>query len=115
MVPDLQFLQRGILQLAEAIECIGGQLGNRGERLLALEAALLLDRITTDHADAFEGNHWWKDNRLPGWLGYNVNPWLNTAMTKTGQGTPNYLYAGLDHFKKTIAADPLVREYVAGK
>ena len=45
MTPDLQFLNRGILRLAEAIECIGGQLGNRGERELALKAALLLEQI----------------------------------------------------------------------
>lgn len=107
-VPELVFLARGILRLAEAIECIGGQLGQRGDRAFALEAALLLDRIQKEHANVFEGDNRWR-NRVPGLLGQIVNQGLNGAL-----GNSAYLYAGLDAVETTLASDPLIKKYLDG-
>ena len=72
---------------------------------------LTTEEIEGDHPKVFEGNRWWQ-HRFPGWLSHNLNPQLNAALIKTGQGTANYYYAGFDHLKKTIAEDPLVKEYL---
>ncbi len=105
--PDLQFLRRGLLRLAESTECIGGQLGRRGDLQSALMAALLVDRIRTEYAQAFEDNPFWRHHRVPGMLGMDVNSRLNKAA-----GDGGYFYAGLDALKKHLADDPLVKKYL---
>jgi hypothetical protein len=107
MRPDLALLKRGLFQLAEAVECIGGQLGIRWDYAFALKAALLLDHIQTEYKDVFAGNHFWH-HRVPGWLGDVVNDRLNRALGEAG-----YYYAGLDAVEKTLASDPLVQKYCA--
>ena len=66
---DDRVLKKGLFRLAEAIECIGGQLAhpNRNWRVFALHAAVLLDRIQQEFPDVFAGNPWWK-LRVPGLL-----------------------------------------------
>src|SRR5271166_5277861 len=105
MQPDLALLKPGIFRLSEAIECIGGQLGNSGDYEFALKAALLLDYIQTKYKKVFAGNNFWR-HRVPGWLGDVVNHRLNRALGKDG-----YLYAGLEAVEKTLANDPLVKKF----
>lgn len=105
MQPDLAFLKRGLFRLAEAVECIGGQLGNSGDYAFALKAALLLDHIQTKYEDVFAGNNFWSV-RVPGWLGIVVNDRLNRALGEAG-----YHYAGLDAVEETLASDTLVKKY----
>jgi hypothetical protein len=106
---DDDVLKRGILQLAEALDCIGGQLAhpNQGKLLPALEAALLLDQIQRDFPSAFEGNHWWRD-RVPGWLNHFVVRRLLNAHT----GGTGYLYGGLDAAEEALTNIPLVQKYL---
>jgi hypothetical protein len=104
--PEPELLKRGIRCLAEGIECIGGQLGFRGDRLIALEAALLLDRLQRTHPEAFE-NDLRFPHRVPGMLGTIVNHGLNRALNSTG-----YLYAGLEAAEKVLAEDPIIQKYL---
>jgi hypothetical protein len=81
------------LSLAEALACIGGQVGQNGDLAFALEAALLVDRIHRENAHIFENNPFWR-SRVRGRLGHIVNTRLNQAM---GQGRG---YAGLDEVER---------------
>ena len=69
--PPPMLLQRGMLRLAEALQCVGGLHGNRGDRAFALEAALLLDRLQTKYPEVFEDTLLWR-HRVPGGLGQVV-------------------------------------------
>jgi hypothetical protein len=105
--PPPMLLQRGMLRLAEALECVGGMQGQRGDRAFALEAALLLDRLQTKYPEVFKDNLLW-NHRIPGQLGQIV-PWgLLRALGQQG----GYLYAGLEAVENTIANDPLVKKYL---
>jgi hypothetical protein len=110
-LPDVEFLNRGILQLAEAIECLGGQLGRRGNYAFALEAALLLDRLQKEHKEVFEPHRRWQ-HRVPGRLGSLVNQRLNQALGDTGS---HYWYRGLEAVEKLLAEHPLVIQYLRGQ
>jgi Domain of unknown function (DUF4365) len=88
---DRTILKRGLLRLAEAIECIGGQLAHpySGNRAFGLDAAMLLDRIQREFPDVFEGNHFWQ-MRVPG----SLNMYVITQLRESfGNG---YHYSGLD-------------------
>jgi hypothetical protein len=102
-------LKRGILRLAEALECIGGQLAhpNQAKLLPALEAALLLDQLQKDFPNAFDGNRWW-ERRVPGGMTTHVVQRLLVAHT----GGTGYLYSGLDAVEATLANIPLVQKYL---
>jgi hypothetical protein len=105
---DDRVLKKGLFRLAEAIECIGGQLAhpNRNRRVFALHAAVLLDRIQQEFPDVFAGNPWWK-LRVPGLLKqYVVRP-LNEI-----HGKASYLYFGLDEVEAAFAKVPLVKKYL---
>ncbi len=104
---DDEILKQGILRLAEALDCIGGQLTHPhcGKLLFGLEAALLLDRIQKEFPSAFEGNHWWR-RRVPGWMNTSVVHRLRAAH---GAG---YLYSGLDEVEAAITNIPLVQKYL---
>jgi hypothetical protein len=106
-LPEARFLKPGLLRLAEALECIGGQLGQSGDREFALEAALLLDQIQSKHPELFEGNPFWR-HRVPGELNQVVVIPLNKALGDT----PSYHYAGFDTVKKNLWNDPLIRKYL---
>jgi hypothetical protein len=107
--PSLEFLNRGLLRLAEALNCIGGQRGMAGDRAFALEAALLLDRIQTKHADVVEvSSH--LQSRVSGQIGQVVNNGLNKAL---GQQDGVYHYTGIEEIEKMIENCPLVKKYVA--
>jgi hypothetical protein len=104
---DDEILKQGILRLAEALDCIGGQLAHphRNNLRFGLEAALLLDRIQKEFPSAFEGNHWWK-TRVPGLLHICV---VNRLHTAHGTG---YAYSGLDAVEAAVANIPLVQKYL---
>jgi hypothetical protein len=103
---DDVILRRGILRLAEAIECIGGQLAHptRANYAFGLQAALL-DRIQKEFPGPFEGNHFWR-HRVPGLL----NQFVVTRL-RSVHGT-GYHYSGLDAVETAVANLPLVKQYL---
>ena len=104
---DNKILNRGLARLAEAIECIGGQLAHpyRANKAFGLDAVLLLDRIQKEFPSAFKGDHFWQ-LRVPGLLHhYVVTPLM-------GLHPGGYLYSGLDEVEKEIANLPLVKKYL---
>jgi hypothetical protein len=105
LLVDDGLLNPGLLRLAESIDCIGGQLANRGKRAFGLEAALLLDRIQRDFPEALRGNHFLQ-RRVPGWLGNEVVRRLQEALGGS------YYYSGLDAVEKAFADIPLVQKYL---
>jgi hypothetical protein len=102
-------VDRGLLRLAEALECLGGFLGNMGDRAFALEAAMLLDRIQKEHASVFSGKPYLQ-KRVSGLLGQIVNRLLNKALEQP-EGGP--VYAGLEAVEKAIMDIPVVQRYLA--
>jgi len=106
--PPIEFIRRGVSRLAEAAECIGGQVAEDDPEL-ALLAALLIDRLKEKHAGAFNEAHFGREKRVPGHLGAFVTGRLNK-----GQPPGCYLYAGLDAIKAQIANEPLIEAYLAG-
>lgn len=110
--PDKEFLVRGLARLAEAVQCIGGQRGQAGERRLALYAALFLDLIQKEHPDVFVTNPSFQ-HRVPGQLGHIVLQGLNEALEELdGPGADSYQYRGLDKVEELIAQLTLVRRFV---
>jgi hypothetical protein len=105
-LPELPQIQRGIVATAEATECIGGQLGQRGDRYAALAAALFVDHLQQTYPDAFRGHiHWY--HRLPADLGNIVCEGLNSALN-----APHYRYAGIDAVAEALRSDPRVSEFL---
>jgi hypothetical protein len=107
---DDQILSRGILRLAEAIECIGGQLAHpyRANYAFGLEAAMLLDRIQQDFSNVLQRNRFWQ-TRVPGSLNQYVVTRLRNAL-----GATAYHYSGLDAVEAAFANLPLVKKYLEG-
>jgi hypothetical protein len=102
-------VDRGLLRLAEALECLGGFLGNMGDRAFALEAAMLLDRIQKEHGSIFSGKAYLQE-RVSGQLGQIVNRSLNKAL---GEPEGGFLYAGIEAVERAIADLPIVKRYLA--
>jgi hypothetical protein len=113
--PPPELLGRGLVRLAEALECIGGQRGNQGDLAFALEAAVLLDRIKKDNCRLFNDYPLLRE-RVPGQLGMVVHTRLNKALASIVKGrgdTPsNYLYAGLEAIERMWAEVPLARRFL---
>ena len=103
---DRRLIKRGIARLAEALECIGGQLAQTGDRDIALHAELLLAKLRRKRPEAFAD-----DPRLRlgvnGLLGTTVNRGLNAAHGPTAD-----LFAGRDALEAAIADLPLVKRYL---
>jgi hypothetical protein len=97
--PDV--VNRGLLRLAEALECLGGLQGNMGDRAFALEAAILLDRIQKEHSSIFGGKPYLQ-KRVSGMLGEVVNRGLNKALGHEGP----FFYARLEHVENAIMDIP---------
>lgn len=110
--PDASFLKRGLITMAEGLECIGGQLFEQGDRQAALWAALLVDHLLRHYKTAFADVPRLKNSRVPGWLGVRVTRALNTAINAN---PPRYTYQGLDALIESLQeADPL-KTYLAQK
>jgi hypothetical protein len=106
-LPELWQINRGIVATAEATECIGGQLGRRGDRYAALAAALFVDHVQQEYPDAFRGHiHW--GHRLPADLGKIVCEGLNSALN----GAPHYRYAGIDNVAEALQSNSQVTEFL---
>lgn len=111
-VPEPQFLQRGILRLAEGAECIGGQLFRHGDRHGALRAALLVYHLWKSYSQVFKDQPRWAGS-ISGDIAL-VFESLNNAL-KDRDGS-NYAYRGIDEVGKTLRNDPLVKTFeVKGK
>jgi hypothetical protein len=110
--PDKEFLVRGLGRLAEAVQCIGGQRGQAGDRHFALQAALLLDCIQKAHPEAFIDNPSFR-HRVPGQLGQIVTDGLNQALESL-EGPPptNYQYHGLERVETQLTELPLVKRFI---
>jgi Domain of unknown function (DUF4365) len=106
-LPPPMLLERGMLRLAEALECVGGLQGHRGDHAFALEAALLLDRLQTKYPDVFKNNLLWR-HRIPGQLGQIVLWRLLKAIGQEG----GYLYAGLEAVENMMENDPIIQKYL---
>ncbi len=106
LTEDPELLKRGIHCLAEAVDFIGAVLGQRGERLLALEAALTFNELWKTHPEVFRNNFRF-NNGVSGQLGMIVNNGLNDALGSTG-----YSYAGLEAAERLLTDDPFVQRYL---
>ena len=108
-VPELEHMGRGVLTAAECAECIGGQLGRRGDRAGALFAALFVDHLQRSYPKAFADQPRWRD-RLPADLGRIVCQGLNSTLpARSGQ---SYLYQGLDAVLATVMRNRRVAQYI---
>src|SRR5207244_1790537 len=65
--PELSQMHCGILAAAESAECIGGQLGMKGDRAAALFAGLFVNHLNQGYRSVFQGYARW--DKLPGDLG----------------------------------------------
>ena len=108
-VPELEHMARGVLTAAECAECIGGQLGRRGDRAGALFAALFVDHLQRTYPKAFAGQLRWRD-RLPADLGRIVCQGLNSTWpARSGQSS---YYQGFDAVLATVMRNKRVAEFI---
>ena len=107
-VPEPEFLERGILRLAESAECIGGQLFRQGDRTGGLYSLLLVYHLWKAYSTVFEGQARWVGS-IPGDLGSSVCQSLNDAL----QERQGYLFEGVDVLTKTLESDPTVKRFLA--
>ncbi|MFZ0943961.1 MAG: hypothetical protein WB930_15075 [Syntrophobacteraceae bacterium] len=108
-MPELSQLHPGILAAAECAECIGGQLGERGDRAAALFAALFVDHLYRTYPNIFKDQVRWR-TRFPGSLGSIVCEGLNNIL-KRSKLNP-YWYEGIDTVVKRLKSDSLVAAFL---
>ena len=102
--PELEHMIRGVLTAAEGTECVGGQLGRRGDRKGALLAALFVDHLQKMYPQAFAGHDRWR-HPLPGDLGRIVCQGLNRSGS-------SYRYKGLDAVSAALLRQPRVSSFI---
>jgi|SRR5215469_16840304 len=114
--PALELRERGLIRLAEALECIGGWHANQGDFAFALDALLLFDRLQAQYADLFETVRFLTP-RVPSATQAIVLSRLNRAIgaAEGGELDTSELYAGLDAIRKMISGDPMVRRYLTAE
>ena len=108
-VPDLDHIIRGVLTAAEGTECIGGQLGRRGDRTAALLAALFVDHLKRTYPQAFADHLRWQD-RLPADLGRIVCHGLNAGGATKSRA--RYRYEGLDAVSSALLRQRRVANFI---
>jgi hypothetical protein len=101
--PDNESLARAVSTLTEVVECVGGQLGRRGDQRAMLLAALLLDQLQGRGKEGTTG----KLTRLSGELSISVSDRLNQLTGLTG-----YRHAGLDALASGFDTLPLVARFL---
>jgi hypothetical protein len=111
--PEMKFLERGIRQLKESAECVGGQLDRLGDHAGALRAALLVRHLLERYKDAFK-------DTLQGALGMGDLEFLcialNHALDELGdRKVQPYAYSGIDEVGKDLENGPIVRRFLTGK
>ena len=100
---------RSVLTAAEPAECVGGQLGQNGDRKASLFAALLVDHLRRTYPDVFDGQPRWAD-RLPADLGRIVCGGLNAVDERSDE--PGHRYKSLDIVLSALLEHPLVSAFV---
>jgi hypothetical protein len=107
--PKEEFLERGILTLAEDAECLGGQLYRCGDRKGALRALLLVEHLRKKHPGPFKNQLRWNQEQLPGDLGALINKKLNEAVQgeQARDGSE-----GIREVQKSLDADPVIRRFL---
>jgi hypothetical protein len=111
--PEPEFLDRGLLRLAEALECIGGQLGERGDRAFALKAALLLNRIQTKYPEALKDDPLLRD-RIPPLVLRELGKAFEQIKGETVKGRHDAFDAVAKSLEQMMNSDPLIRKYLSG-
>jgi hypothetical protein len=106
--PDDSSVQRGMLTLAEALDCLGDQLRARGDRKAALLSALLLDHLQQKYPDHLQ-SHPRLGQRSRSFLTSTECVELNKLM---GEPAP-YLFSGIDAVAQALEANPLVRRFLS--
>jgi hypothetical protein len=110
--PELSQIIPGILKVAEGAECIGGQLGRRGDRAAALFAALFVDHFRQTYPDVFQDKLRWQ-TRLPNDLGHIVCEGLNNVLE---QRKPNrYFYEGIETVQAALRNDKNVAAFLSNR
>ncbi len=107
--PDLDHMIRGVLTAAEGTECVGGQLGRKGDRTAAILAALFVDHLQRTYPQAFADHPRWRD-RLPADLGRIVCQGLNAV--GAAKSRTRYLYEGLDAVSSALLRQPRVAGFI---
>jgi hypothetical protein len=107
--PEGEFTDRGIATLAEAAECIGGQLGFAGDRQAALLAALLVRHLIQSRPRVFEKLPRWLSGGIPGDIGNIVCGELNKLL---GDLKNKYHFSGLDQVQEALYTNPLVKRFL---
>jgi hypothetical protein len=108
--PQGEFLNRGILTLAEDAECLGGQLYRLLDRQGALKALLLVSHLRQRYADVFQNQLRWNQATLPGELGAVVSKALNEAVLDEQE--PRDELEGIRKIDEAIEANPIVRRFL---
>jgi hypothetical protein len=108
-VREPEFLERGILRLAESAECIGGQLFRQGDRSGALRALLLVYHLWRTYDQVLGKQGRWVGS-IPGDLGTRVCQSLNEALSD--RGGPRYVFQGIDEVVKALENDPVVKRFL---
>jgi hypothetical protein len=108
---DRQFVERGIVGLAESAECLGGVLGNFGDFKMSLRAGLLARHLLTTYPDAFAPHLRWQ-NGISGDLASFVGEGLNSLIAQRAQ--PNYRFEGLDAVDQALAENDLAKRFEKG-
>lgn len=109
--PPDDFLQRGILTLAEDAECLGGQFYQRGDRAGSLCALMLVYHLRERYSSLFKEDPRWRAG-LPADLGRVVNRALNDA---AGQPGGRSGFQGLDEIMNILQQSPIVKRFLEGK
>jgi hypothetical protein len=104
--PDLAHLRPGILTTAESAECIGGQIGRKGDRMGALLATLLIDHLQSKYPDVFEKEVRWRTG-IPGDLQTIVLRGLYEKLPGSSS-----LYDGLKTVMSELRAVPIVKQFL---
>lgn len=108
-LPEPEFLERGILKLAESAECIGGQLFRQGDRAGGLRATLLVYHLWKTYPEVFKKSPRWTGS-LPGDMGMKICTELNDAVVD--QENAPYVFRGLDQVGKALENDPVVSRFL---
>lgn len=107
--PEISQIGLGILTAAECAECIGGQLGRRGDRAATLFAALFVDHLQQTYPDIFQSELRWRQ-RLPADLGEIVCGGLNRTIGRSKRS--RYRYEGIEAVGKALRRDRRVAAFL---
>lgn len=111
-IPAPEFLERGIVSLAESAECLGGQLGCSGDLKGALSAGLLVGHLLRTYPETFAPHLRWC-NGISGDLATLVYEGLTTLLASDRNS--HYRSEGLDAVEYALESDELVKRFLLGE